>query len=111
VKRLKIIFALLLAVSALPANAQAPTPEEIVQELIGAPVHSADGREVGTVYQVTSDEAGSINGISMKTAAFLGIGERVVTLPEDSYLVLRGAVVLDWHAEELEGLLPSDPPR
>ena len=47
----------------------------------------------------------------MKTAAFLGIGERVITLPEDSYVVLRGAVVLDWRVEEVEGLLPSDPPR
>jgi hypothetical protein len=74
-------------------------------------VHSADGREVGTVYLVSTDEAGAINGISMKTAAFLGIGERVVTLPEESFVVLRGAVVLDWRAEEVEGLLPSDPPR
>ena len=46
-KRLKIIVALLLAVFALPAEAQAPTQEEIIQELIGAPVLSADGREVG----------------------------------------------------------------
>jgi sporulation protein YlmC with PRC-barrel domain len=89
------------------AQVQAPTQEEIIQELIGAPVFSSDGQEVGVVSDVATAADGQISVVSMKSARFLGIGEAEVSLPDGSFTALRGAIVLGLPADGVEGLLPG----
>ena len=93
------------------AQVQAPTQEEIVHELIGAPVFSSDGQGVGVVLDVATAADGQISVVSMKSARFLGIGETEVSLPDGSFTVLRGAIVLDLPADGIEGLLPGSTAR
>jgi hypothetical protein len=88
-------------------QAQAPTQEEIISELIGAPVFSSDGQEVGLVSDVATAPDGQIIGVSMKSARFLGMGEAEVGLPDGSFTTLRGAIVLALPADGVEGLLPG----
>jgi sporulation protein YlmC with PRC-barrel domain len=100
-------IALLLAgawMGTQPAEAQALTPTE---ELLGAPVFSSDGHRVGTVVDVSTDEDGQIEAISMSTARLLGLGERQVTVPGAGFTALRGAVVLAIHVDGVEGLMPD----
>jgi hypothetical protein len=45
---------------------------------------------------------GRINAIRITTAAMLGLGSRVVEVPDGTFMILRGAVVLDFPAESIE---------
>jgi hypothetical protein len=42
--------------------------------------------------------------VHRKSAARLGLGERVVVLPRGSYIIVRGAVVLAMSPEEVDAL-------
>jgi sporulation protein YlmC with PRC-barrel domain len=91
---------------ALLAPAQAMTPGQMVEELIGAPVYASDGHEVGEVVDVSMSRDGEVDAVRIKTGTFLGLGERVLTLPKGNFMALRGAVVLDVPAEAIETLSP-----
>ena len=86
--------------------AQAMTPEQMVEELIGAPVYASDGHEVGEVVDVSMSGGGEVDAIRIKTGTFLGLGERLLVLSKGNFMVLRGAVVLDVPAEAVEALSP-----
>jgi sporulation protein YlmC with PRC-barrel domain len=95
---LKLVLLILLAVGQswpLASSAQALTQEEIVRELIGAPVYSTDGHEVGTVADIVLDEDKLFDALLMKTSRSLGFGERTVRVPGGAFIALRGSVVLD----------------
>jgi sporulation protein YlmC with PRC-barrel domain len=87
--------------------AYAVTPEQIVRELIGAPVYASDGHEVGRVADVSMGGDGEVDAVRIKTGAFLGFGEQVLTLPRGNFTVLRGAVILDLPAEAMETMRPT----
>jgi sporulation protein YlmC with PRC-barrel domain len=106
-----LTFLLATLVGAAKAQVQAPTQEEIIQELIGAPVFSSDGQEVGLVSDVATAADGEISAVSMKSARFLGMGEAEVSLPYGSFTTLRGAIVLGFPADGVEGLLPGSTAR
>ena len=89
-----------------PFAAHAITPDEFVDEVVGAPVYASDGHEVGKVVDVSVSDDGEVDAVRFKTGAFLGFGERELTLPKGSFTALRGAVVLDVPAEALETLTP-----
>jgi sporulation protein YlmC with PRC-barrel domain len=108
---LKLVLTVLLAASqhwSLAAPAQALTQEEIVRELIGAPVYSTDGHEVGTVADIDLDDGHQFGTLSMKTSRSLGFGERTVRVPGSVFIALRGAVVLDLPAESMDVLVDSE---
>jgi sporulation protein YlmC with PRC-barrel domain len=88
------------------APAQAMTPEQMLKELIGAPVYASDGHEVGEVVDASLNGDGQVDAIRFKTGILLGLGERVLALPKGNFMVLRGAVVLDVPAEVVETLSP-----
>src|SRR6476646_2101931 len=88
------------------APAQAMTPEQVVEELIGAPVYASDGHEVGEVVDVSTSSDGEVDAIRFRTGIFLGLGERVLVLPKGNFTVLRSAVILDVPAEAVEALNP-----
>lgn len=110
-----ILAGMLIGFVGVMAVAQTPgSPDQIpdaqiqapAQALIGAPVLSADGTEVGMVSAVTVAADGHISEVRFTTSALLGLGERTVTVRQDSFLALDGAVVLDMSAEEI-GALPT----
>jgi sporulation protein YlmC with PRC-barrel domain len=101
---LSVLFALSLNWT-LSASALALIQEEIVGELIGAPVYSTDGQEVGTVAAIELDEDQQFDTLLMKTSRNLGFGERTVRLPGSAFIALRGSVVLDLPAQSMDALI------
>jgi sporulation protein YlmC with PRC-barrel domain len=71
----------------------------MVSELIGAPVFSKDGTEVGQVADIAFDDKLQPNRLRMTTAMHLGLGTRSIELPKGSFVPVRGAVFLDVPAE------------
>lgn len=107
--RLKLPFTAFVVAGlhlAQPLPAHAITPDEMVEKVVGAPVYASDGYEVGEVVDVSVSDDGEIDAVRVKTGAFLGFGERVLTLSKGYFTVLRGAVVLDLPAEAVETLRP-----
>ena len=105
---LKLIFSIFLLAShswALASSAQAMTQEDVVRELIGAPVYSTDGHEVGTVADIALDEDKQFVALLMKTSRSLGFGERTVRVPGSAFIALRGSVVLDLPAQSMDVLV------
>jgi sporulation protein YlmC with PRC-barrel domain len=103
-----LIAAIFLAL-APPARAQMPgkvdlEAAEAAAELLGAPVFAADGPQVGEVADLQVDEEGMFARLRMKTGALLGIGTRTIEIPAGTFIVLRGAVVLDLPAETVQSL-------
>ena len=107
--RLTLPFAAVVVAGLLivqPFAAHAITPDEMVEEVVGAPVYASDGHQVGKVVDVSVSDDGEVDAVRFKTGAFLGFGERELTLRKGSFTALRGAVVLDVPAEALETLPP-----
>ena len=107
-RHFRFAAAFLVAACSADSFAHAQTSDaEIIAELIGAPVFSSDGQAVGTVRRVFTSKDGEVASVSMNAARILGLGERELTLPHASFIVLRGAVVMHLPAEAVEGLLPE----
>lgn len=75
---------------------------EMVAELIGAPVFTHEGLEVGEVADVAFDEELQPIRLRMKTSSHLGLGSRMVEITRGKFLALRGAVFIDLPVEVLE---------
>ncbi len=100
-----IVAGLLCGFLGLVALAQTPVePGSEAAELIGGVVFSAEGIEVGEVSAVTVGQDGQIAEIRMTTARPLGLGQRIVVIGRGKFMALRGAVVLDLSAEEVDAL-------
>jgi sporulation protein YlmC with PRC-barrel domain len=87
------------------SSAQALTQQEIVRELVGAPVYSVEGHEVGTVADIALDEDQQFDALLMKASRSLGFGERTVRVPGSAFVALRGSVVLDLPAQSMDVLV------
>jgi hypothetical protein len=107
-KRLIAVAAVLFAVSG-SALAQPTAPPNVAEDLIGGTVYAAGGTEVGKVAAVTTGTEGRVTELRITTASPLGFGQRTAILPRDSFMLLRGAVVLDLSPAEVDAL-PSVPP-
>lgn len=108
---LKLALSLLLVISPIWASgapAHALTQQDVVRELIGAPVYSSDGHEVGTVMDIALDEDQTFRALLMKTSRSLGFGERAVKVPGATFIALRGAIVLDLPSESMDVLVDHD---
>jgi hypothetical protein len=77
---------------------------ELTADLIGAPVFAADGKEVGLVVDVSSGEDGLPSALRVETDANLGFGTRSITLSQQLFTTLQGAVVIDLPAEAIRSL-------
>ena len=73
-------------------------------ELTGAPVFAWDGLEVGKVADVLFDNEGQPLRLRMIGAANLGLGERTIEVPKGTFILLRGAAVLELPSEAVEAL-------
>ena len=97
-----IVLVLMLSVApvahAEPGKVDAEAAE-MAAELIGAPVFSKDGTEVGEVADISFDDELQPDKLRMTTGAMLGLGTRIVQIPKGSFMPVRGAVFLDVPAE------------
>ena len=115
--RLVIACGALAALLTLSTAAYAEEPgkidletAELAADLIGAPVFAADGKEVGRVADVASDEDGEPVTVRIMTDANLGFGPRTIAVPRRLFTALQGAVVIDLPAEAVRSLPElSDP--
>ena len=80
-----IVLVLMLSVAPL-AHAEPGKVDteaaEMVAELIGAPVFSKDGTEVGEVADISFDDELQPDKLRMTTGAMLGLGTRIVQSSE-----------------------------
>jgi sporulation protein YlmC with PRC-barrel domain len=96
---------LLLAVAmAFPIEAVAEQPDR--SRLIGSPIYSSDGAEVGTISDVRLHEGGRLSEVRIDAVARFGFGTRQVEIPGRAITIVRGAAVLALPKEAVE-LLPS----
>ena len=104
----RLMLAILFSIGLL-SPVLALTQEQIVRELVGAPVYSTDGQEVGTVENIDLGEDKEFEMLVMKTDRTLGFGERTVEVPGSAFIALRGAVVLDLPAASMDALIEYQP--
>src|SRR5262245_54751148 len=84
---------------------------EAAADLIGAPVFSNDGSDVGEVADVFFNEENEPTGLKMKAAAHLGLGTRTINVPKGAFIVLCRAVVLDMPAGAVQALAEVSEPN
>ena len=77
---------------------------ELAAEIIGAPVSDPMGTEIGEVADVSFDEDGQPDRLRVKISSPLGFGERTVEVSRDTYVLLRGRVILELSADDLRSL-------
>jgi PRC-barrel domain len=76
-------------------------------DLLGSPVFASDGAQVGEVADIATASDGTVTAVKFKTGRRLGFGERSVLVQKGMFIVLRGAVVLDFPAEAVGDLPPA----
>jgi hypothetical protein len=101
-------FAMLCSLTALTGatGAQSQTANA-VPDLIGADVLAIDGTAVGEVAAITMGADGDFAKILVAVESPLGIGKRIVVIPPTSFMIRRGAVVLDLSPTDVEALPTS----
>ena len=77
---------------------------ELAVDLVGAPVMHPDGTRIGDVADILFDEEGRPSKLRLRTGAMLGLGERVVELPQHAFMLLQGAVVVELSADAIRAL-------
>jgi hypothetical protein len=93
------VAAMLAGLMTVRAGAQSPPS----QGLIGAPVLAADGTVIGRVADVSTSGDDQVDAIRVHTGTRLGLGERVVLIPQPAFMIRRGVVVLpDLTAADVE---------
>jgi sporulation protein YlmC with PRC-barrel domain len=89
-----------------------PEAAEMAADLMGAPVFSNDGIEVGKVADIVFDEKLQPQRLRITTAAILGLGTRTLGVPSDAFIALRGAVALRVPAEAVSAFpVVTEPSR
>jgi hypothetical protein len=95
-----------------------PEATDMRAELIGAPVFTLDGSEVGQVHEVAFDDELRPARLRVATKPVSGLGPRIIDLPSGSFTILRGAVLLHLPQDavrelgdiESDGLATDDAP-
>ena len=101
------VFAILCSLAALSVGSAQSQTANAVPDLIGADVLATDGTAVGEVAAITMGADGDFAEIRIAVEAPLGIGKRIVIIPPTSFMIRRGAVVLDLSATDVEALPTS----
>jgi PRC-barrel domain len=75
-----------------------------VNPLIGLGVFSSDGSKLGTVHSVNAEPDGKVKAIQFKTGGFLGLGGKMVAIPEGKFTRSGDNVQLGLTADEVSKL-------
>ena len=95
-----------------PAQRPAPLPNDKsaspvqTNPLIGLAVFSADGTKLGNVQSVATNPDGKATAIHLKTGGFLGIGAKLVAIPDGKFTKTGDRVQLSMTSDEV-GKLPE----
>lgn len=77
-------------------------PSELDQRaLLGLPVWSSDGQELGVVTQVLTDRNGKVEAVHADVGRFMGLGDRKVRVDASLIAVTEGRIILSISAEEM----------
>jgi len=97
-------FAMLCSLTVVGVSGVHSQTPRALPDLIGADVLAADGTTVGEVAAITMGAVGDFAEIRMAVGSPLGIGKRIVIIPPTSFMIRRGAVVLDLSPTDVEAL-------
>jgi len=87
---------------ALPRTTQQTAPK--VNPLIGLAVFSSDGSKLGNVHSVNAEPDGKVKAIHLKTGGFLGIGGKLVAIPEGKFTRAGDNIQLGMTSDEVSKL-------
>ena len=68
---------------AMPRTTEQTAPK--VNPLVGLAVFSSDGSKLGNVHSVNVEPDGKVKAIHIKTGGFLGIGGKLVAIPDGKF--------------------------
>jgi hypothetical protein len=80
------------------------TSQDKINPLVGLAVFSADGTKMGSVHSVNAEPDGKVKAIHVKTGGFLGIGGKLVAIPDGKFTRAGDNVQLGMTAEEVSKL-------
>lgn len=108
----RIAIALLILAAFAPQSIHAqrggavvePQTRAEIAELIGLPVWSSDGKEIGLVVAASSGIDGKVQSIDVAVGSFLGFGERTVMVTADKFQNLGERVLLALTVQEVQSL-------
>lgn len=81
------------------------TPEQRAA-LIGKPVWTSDGKEIGIVSKVLTGADGKVEAVHVSVGSFMGLGERQVRVDASLIRLLEDRLMLTVSAEEVR-MLPD----
>ena len=96
-----------------PAKSPATAPQSgdksatspaAVNPLVGLAVFSSDGNKLGSVHSVSAAPDGKVKAIRLKTGGFLGIGGKLVAIPEGKFTRNGQDIQLGMTADEVSKL-------
>jgi len=67
-------------------------------------VFSSDGSRLGSVHSVSADSDGKVKAIHIKTGGFLGIGGKLVAIPEGKFTRAGENIQLGMTVDEVSKL-------
>jgi hypothetical protein len=91
------------AVSPRSGDKSATSPAK-VNPLVGLTVFSSDGNKLGSVHSVSAAPDGKVNAIRVKTGGFLGIGGKLVAIPDGKFVKTGDNIQLGMTADEVSKL-------
>ena len=87
-----------------PTTPPKSSESKSTQPLIGLTVISSDGTKIGDVRAVTVTPDGKVAALRVSSGGFLGIGRRIVEIPEGKFTQRGDTVRLGLTAEEVSKL-------
>jgi hypothetical protein len=86
-----------------PGDKSAKSPAQ-TNPLIGLVVFSSDGSKLGSVQSVATNPDGKATAIHLKTGGFLGLGGKLVAIPDGKFTKTGDRVQLSMTADEVNKL-------
>ena len=84
---------------AMPRTTQQTAPK--VNPLVGLAVFTSDGSKLGSVHSVNAEPDGKVKAIHVKTGGFMGIGGKLVAIPEGKFTRAGDNIQLGLTADEV----------
>lgn len=91
------------AIRNTPVDKSATAP---ANALVGLAVFSSDGTKLGNVHSVNAGPDGKVTAIRIKSGGFLGLGAKLVAIPEGKFTRTGDNIQLGMTADEV-GKLPE----
>lgn len=92
-------------------DAPAAPAGEAAETLLGKPVMAADGKSIGTVAAVKSDENGALLALHIETGGVLGFGTTLREVPAGEFTETGDGIQLRLASNEIESLSEVKQPK